>query len=123
MKKFIILSIFMLVGLSCVAAGYLGTKLPLNGDTICDVKSQANILGYVYSRTSQYAKKCHYFSLVDTKVTKNIENEKINVNGNRIGGTWQEEWTVNACGTKIVVPIDLEQKTNGIKFIINQPKL
>ncbi len=117
MKKNIITVLTLMLlsfGVSCYAAGYLGMKLPLPGSTIADTKTQGNTLCYVFAKVARQSKHCRKLVVTNTKVTAEPSNIKTNQFGRKIGGTWSEVWTVNACGTNVEVPIDFEYKRNGV---------
>ncbi len=119
-KNIVIVTTLVLLGLgvSCYAAGYLGMKLPLPGETITDTKTQGNTLCYVFSKVAKQSKGCRKLVVTNTKVISKPSNVVTNQFGRKIGGTWSEVWTVNACGTDVGVPIDFEYKRNGIMSTI-----
>lgn len=53
MKKYFILGIILFSGLTCSAAVYLGTRIPVLGQTISDKKVQGSIVSYVYAKVSR----------------------------------------------------------------------
>lgn len=122
MKKCFILILLLLFGLASYSVEYLGMRLPLPGDTAADMKTQANTLGFVFSRVARERKKCHKLSVVDTQVTKELSNVRYNQYKRRIGGDWSEEWTVNACGNEVIVPIDFQIRRNGVMSTIGTPQ-
>lgn len=119
MKKSFIILCTLLIGLSCSAASYLGMKLPLPGASIADKKTQGNTLCYVFSRVAQKNKGCRNLKVTNTEVTKEPTDVKLNQFGRKVGGTWTEEWTVDACGTDVKVPIDFVYRRNGVMSTIN----
>lgn len=108
MKKYFILGIILFSGLTCSAAVYLGTRIPVVGQTISDKKVQGSIVSYVYAKVSRENRRCRDLQLIDTKVTEQPTNVKFSKYGKQVSGNWKEEWTVDACGQKMVVPIDFE---------------
>lgn len=123
MKKIFgfLLSGFILLSAPAFARSYLGTNIPLTGSTLLPVNQQAVVLGYVYSKASSSVRGCRALMLADTKVTEEKKNIVYDRRGKEIGGTWTEEWTVNACGTSVVVPIIFTTKRNGADYSIQQP--
>ncbi len=119
MKKYFILGIILFSGLTCSAAVYLGTRIPVVGQTISDKKVQGSIVSYVYAKVSRENRRCRDLQLIDTKVTAQPTNVKFSKYGKQVSGNWKEEWTVDACGQKMVVPIDFELSRSGTRYIIN----
>lgn len=122
MKKYIIILIILLSGLSCFSATYLGTKIPVLGGTISDKRVQGSVLSFVYSKVAKANKGCRKLQLVDTKVSKKPVNVLYDKYGKQISGEWQEEWTVDACGVKYVAPIDFEVHRSGTRYLVNDVK-
>lgn len=123
MKKYFVLFLLLLVGMASYSVEYLGMRLPLPGDTAADMKTQANTLGYVFARVAREQKRCHKLTIVDTKVTQELSNVRYNQYKRRIGGDWSEEWTVNACGNEVVVPILFQIRRNGVMSTIETPQI
>ncbi len=123
MKKYFVLILLLLIGMASYSVEYLGMRLPLPGATIADMKTQANTLGFVFSRVAREQKKCHKLSVVDTKVTEELSNVQYNQHKRKIGGNWNEEWTVNACGNEVVVPIYFQIRRNGVMSTIGTPQI
>ena len=124
MKKIFVclFALFMVSSSAVFAHSYLGTELPLAGKTQLPQNMQAVVLGYVYSKTARTIGGCKKFMLSDTKVTKEKVNIEYGRNGKEVGGTWSEEWTVNACGMDVVIPIDFTTTGHGVKYDIKDPK-
>ena len=124
MKKSLVCFIVLLMVCPTIvfAQSYLGTELPLVGKTILPRNMQAVVLGFVYSKVAREAKGCRDIILSDTKVVKEKENVQYNRNGREIGGTWSEEWTVNACGAEFVVPVNFTTTGHGVKYDIQNVK-
>lgn len=104
------------------ARSYLGTDIPLTGNTMLPTNMQAVVLGNVYSKVAKNAKGCKKIMLSNTKVTKEKTNVEYNRNGKEIGGVWSEEWTVDACGYSMIVPVNFTTKGHGVKFEVMEPK-
>ena len=126
MKKFFVFILFALL-INCFcnyvsAESYLGTRIPLSGETLLPKNMQAVVLGSVYSKVSQNVRRCRNINLVTTKVTKEKENVEYNRAGKEIAGNWSEEWTVNACGVDVIVPIDFYSTIHGVRSSINDIK-
>lgn len=118
MKKFLCYFLFdylILSPVSVFARSYLRTKLPLAGKTLVPYNMQAIVLGQVYARVDRDVDGCRKFKVLNTKVTKPKINVEYNRRGEEIGGTWSEEWTVDACGTSVIVPLNLTTKKKGVK--------
>lgn len=124
MKKSLLSFIVLLMVCPTVvfAQSYLGTELPLVGKTILPQNMQAVVLGYVYSKVARDAKGCRNIMLSDTKVVKEKEDVVYNRNGREIGGTWSEEWTINACESVFVVPVNFTTTGHGVKYDIQNIK-
>lgn len=122
MKKYLILILLLLVGMSSFAVEYLGMSIPLPGESIANKIAQTSALGYVFSKVAQEQKKCRKLSIVDTKVTKKPENVQYNKHKRQIAGNWGEEWTVNACGANYVVPVDFEVTRSRVVPTVGKPK-
>lgn len=122
MKKYIILIFVLLIGMSSFAVQYLGMQLPLPGKTIADTTTQANTLGFVFSKVAKEQTRCRKMTVINTNVTKELNGVKYNQNKRKVDGYWSEEWLINACGTNIVVPIDFQIKRNGVMSTIGTPK-
>ena len=82
----------------------------------------AVVLGFTYSRASHAVKGCRKLMLSDTKVTKEKEGIEYDRHGREIGGTWSEEWTIDACGTNVIVPINFTTKKKGVRYDIQPAK-
>lgn len=124
MKKSLLSFIVLLMVCPTVvfAQSYLGTELPLVGKTQLPQNMQAVVLGYVYSKVARDAKGCRNIMLSDTKVVKEKEDVVYNRNGREIGGTWSEEWTINACESVFVVPVNFTTTGHGVKYDIQNIK-
>lgn len=124
MKKSLVcfFALFMICPTVVFARSYLGTELPLVGKTLVPMNMQAVILGYVYAQVARDTKGCKDIMLKNTQVVKEKSNIEYNRNGREIGGTWSEEWTVNACGAEHVVPLDLTTTGHGVKYDIKSSK-
>ena len=126
MKKSLLYLVFTLFFLSASvvsARSYLGTNIPLSGGTLLPVDQQAVVLGFVYSKVSGSVRGCRDIMLSDTKVKEEKKDIEYDRRGREIGGTWTEEWTVNACGTNVIVPIVFTTKRNGAGYNIQQPQI
>ena len=125
MKKSLLslfLMLFLMSPIAVSARSYLGTELPLVGKTQLPQNMQAVVLGYVYSKVARDAKGCRNIMLSDTKVVKEKEDVVYNRNGREIGGTWSEEWTINACESVFVVPVNFTTTGHGVKYDIQNIK-
>lgn len=121
-KKYFVLTLILFSCLSCSAATYLGVKIPVLGGTISDKRVQSSIISYAYNKVARASKGCHELHLVDTKVVNKPSNVKYNKYGKQISGNWQEEWTVNACGQKYIVPVDFQLTTAGTRYVVKDVK-
>lgn len=123
MKKIILIATILLLCLPCFAVTYLGVRLPLQGETISDPRVQGPIIGSIFSKVAHAKRKCNDLSLTGTKLVQKPTNVAYNKYGRQISGTWQEEWTVNACGQNFIVPIDFELSRSGTRYVINNIKV
>ncbi len=120
MKKILsfLLLTFIMSSTAVFARSYLGTELPLVGKTLLPQNMQAVVLGFVYSKASRSVNGCNKFMLKNTIVTKEKSNIEYNRNGVEIGGTWSEDWIIDACGNDIIIPVDFTTTKNGVKYDI-----
>ena len=125
MKKFWVYSLFSLFVFSqtvVLARSFLGTGIPLFGKTELPLDMQAVVLGYVYAKVSKTVSNCNEFLLTGTKVAEEKKNVVYRRNGKEIGGNWAEEWTVDACGTPVIVPVKFTTTKHGVKYDIQDVK-
>lgn len=122
MKKYITLAIILFSCLSCSAATYLGVKIPIQGETLSDTRVQNSVVSYVYAKVARANKGCRELNLASTKVVEKPTNVAYNKYGKQISGNWQEEWTVNACGQPVIVPVDFQVTRAGTRYIVNDIK-
>ena len=122
MKKSVLVVTILLSCLPCFAATYLGVKLPVQGETISDPRVQSSVISYVYTKVARANKGCRELSLIDTKLVQKPTNVTYNKYGRQISGSWQEEWTVDACGQKVTIPVNFELSRAGTRYIVNDIK-
>ena len=119
MKKYLIISLGLILGLSVYtfanAAEMFDLKVPLKGSSIANPDVQRSALPEVYATVSAKSPACREFSITDTRVT--VEPTDLQMDGNDyVGGHWGESWTVNYCGYSMDVPVDfiIEKDTTRI---------
>ncbi|MCL2473867.1 MAG: hypothetical protein FWF23_03055 [Alphaproteobacteria bacterium] len=84
-------------------------KVPLPGKTQADARLQFDTLKNVYVSVGVLERDCNNFSVINTELVQELQE-----------GSWKEEWTVNACGTNVYVPITfIASKAGGTTFLIN----
>ncbi len=66
----------------------------------------SEIRALVYKNVGAKAPNCPIMSVIDTKILK-TPYDLIYINGNTVGGKWEEVWTVKACSKIYDVPITL----------------
>lgn len=115
-KTSIILLILFLSGIAVFANN---DRLP--GSSIADNRLQADTLSSVYATSAMVTKSnCNKFKVINTEQKTIPEYNKI-YKGHRFASSpWIEEWTVDACGQKLVVPIAFipDKKGFGTSFSI-----
>ncbi|MBQ8459143.1 hypothetical protein IJ541_03455 [bacterium] len=118
MKKlflsFIISCLFMP---ACFGANY-NTRTPLPGNTLANRKLQYDTIMPVYMATGTKLKNCETMSIINTKVTRQPYNLKMQ-GGQYTQGQWEELWTVNACGKTADVPIKFILDSTGATYMIS----
>ncbi len=109
MKKIVLalLTIFL-----CCPFAIAGNTFPLPGGSIANTKLQSDTLSTSYAAAATKVTNCSKFSVVNTKVLKQPTN-----------GSWDEEWTVNACGKKVYVPITFILTPTGATYMISPRKI
>ena len=110
MLKKALCTVVALGTITTVAYAYsYDTNLPLNGNSIADVKLQENTLFSAYMFAHRAATPdCKAFSISDTEVSlEKIDNK------------WQEIWTIKACSKNVKVPINFELKEEGATYAID----
>ena len=118
MKKFFITFCCLLVGLSCYSASkqYMRTPIPVVGDTLVPVDMQAMVIGKVYGSAARTTDRCRKIMLTNTEVTAEPSNLLVNKRGKYISGSWSENWTVNACGQEVIIPVNFLYDKHGLNF-------
>lgn len=117
MKKFlIILSVMLLCG-QVFAKPKLGTKLPLPGKSLANVKLQADTLLAAYSVASVKNKGCEEMNILDTHVLIPPKDVKMQ-GGKYVSGYWVEGWDINCCGKMTYVPIKFTLDKTGASYSI-----
>lgn len=118
MKKYLIISLGLILGLSVYtfanAAEMFDLKVPLKGSSIANPDVQRSALPEVYATVSAKSPACREFSIIDTKVTQ--EPADIQMDGDDyIGGNWKELWTVQYCGYTVDVPVKFTIEKDNTK--------
>jgi len=119
MKKIVIVLFVMLFCTQVFAKPKLGTKLPLPGKSLANVKLQADTLLAAYTTASTKNKGCEDMNIVNTHVLvppKDLKMEK----GKYVSGYWVESWDINCCGNMTYVPIRFTLDKTGASYSINQ---
>lgn len=109
LKRYWILIALLMVGTLCYAAN----RLP--GTSIADAVLQRDSLMTVFSSAYMAVRdeKCEAYSIVDTELLEAPQYGRIE-DGKRYGSTpWKEQWTVDVCGKKVLVPIIYIPDANG----------
>lgn len=120
--KMFIIAGCIIAGSACFAKGFLGTSIPLPGDSIVPPQAQSSPLSFAYGAVSSKT-KCTKLSFVTTKVLEKPKGVQNNQFGKPIAGTWSEEWKINACGVDYIVPIRFIYKRQGVDYIIERDKI
>lgn len=77
--------------------------------TLVPKAQQLEIKSAVFANVLKSVKKCNNAELTNISVTSTQSGLMKNKDGKVIFGEWQEEWTINACGADVVVPISFKQ--------------
>ena len=117
-RLFTILAIFILA-LQVQAKPKLGTKLPLPGKSLANIKLQADTLLAAYTSAATKNKGCEDMNIVNTHVLMPPKDIKMQ-NGKYVSGYWVEGWDINCCGTMTYVPIKFILDETGANYSINQ---
>lgn len=114
MKKYFLCSLFLtLVFFAAAGLNYAeaGNRYP--GTSIASSLLQKDTTMSVFSAVMFKLPNCTNLSVVDTKLLKMPEFNKV-YNGQRYASTpWIEEWTINACGKNVYVPVTFIPDDNG----------
>lgn len=118
MKKFLL--VLLLIMLFCgqvFAKPKLGTKLPLPGKSLANVKLQGDTLLAAYVAAGSKNRGCENMNIVNTHVLippKDLKKE----NGKYVSGYWVEGWDINCCGQMTYVPIQFILDKTGATYSI-----
>ena len=115
MKRFflsgLILTLMFLTAYDVCAADNNG-RYP--GTSIASKLLQKDATLSVFAAVSVKVNNCTDLSVTDTKLEKMPEFNKV-YNGQRYASSpWIEEWTVNACGKEVYVPVTFIPDDNGV---------
>jgi len=113
-KKFIVLTVSFISIASCAFAGSIPVESRLPGVSLADKLLQSNALFNVYVAAGiKVGNNCRDFSAVNTMITKKPVVAK-NADGQLyVASSWEEMWTVKACGKYVNVPITFIPNKNG----------
>jgi len=117
MKKILIVLFIMLLCGPVFAKPKLGTKLPLAGKSLANVKLQADTLLAAYTVAGSKNKGCEDMNIVNTQVLIPPKDLKIE-NGKYVSGYWVEGWDINCCGHMTYVPIQFFLDKTGTSYSI-----
>lgn len=117
MKKILIVLFIMLFCGQVFAQPKLGTKLPLPGKSLADVKLQGDTLLSAYTVAASKNKGCEVMNIVNTHVLIPPKDLKME-NGKYISGSWVEGWDINCCGRMTYVPIQFILDKTGTSYSI-----
>ena len=100
MKKFFILSVMILS--VCTVFASENTLVP---------KAQLpEIKSAVFANALKTVRKCNKPVISEINPVSELGSLKKNNEGKVIFGEWVEEWTINACGTEVIVPVEFKQQ-------------
>ena len=100
MKKFFILSVMILS--VCTVFASENTLVP---------KAQLpEIKSAVFANALKTVRKCNKPVISEINPVPELGSLKKNNEGKVIFGEWVEEWTINACGTEVIVPVEFKQQ-------------
>jgi len=103
MKKCFILIMVLLLGSRILADESVFSSSLIPKAQLAEIKS------LVYAKAFKAVNRCHKGDVTEINVTSSSDALMKNRDGKVIAGGWSEEWTVNACGTNVVVPVVLHQ--------------
>ena len=108
----------LILFLSGIAVFANNNRLP--GSSIADNRLQADTLSTVYTASAMVKSNCNKFQVINTELKTMPQYNKIYKGQRFASSTWIEEWTVDACGQKLVVPIAFipDKKGFGTSFSI-----
>lgn len=78
--------------------------VPLPGSSIANPDIQLKALPEVYATVNGKSPACRSFKIIDTKVTQEPTDIKME-NNEYVGGYWKEAWAVNYCGFSTSIPV------------------
>ncbi len=121
--KLLLVSIVLLLGMSCLVASakkIAAQEFPLPGETIANIKLQYDTYMPVTVVANSKVKGCQpsKIRVINSKVTKEPYNLK-EENGVYVSGQWLEEWTVNACGKTVYIPVKFVLDASGATYVIS----
>ena len=116
MKKIIgliTLSIFFILP---IEARIYDLSVPLEGNSIVSDKLQFKMATELISDMTKVMPSCTEICIEDTQIVHYPYDTKTK-NGRYVKGYWKELWTINACNTKVQMPITFYIKKNKIKYV------
>ena len=115
MKKLISLltiSIFLILP---TEARIYDLSVPLEGNSIVSDQLQFQMATELISDMTKVMPSCTEICIEDTQIVHYPYDTKTK-NGRYLKGYWKEIWTINACNTKVQMPITFRIKKNKIKY-------
>lgn len=64
----------------------------------------------VFANALKTVRKCNKPVISEINPVSELGSLKKNNEGKVIFGEWVEEWTINACGTEVIVPVEFKQQ-------------
>ena len=116
MKKIISLITLIIISVLPTQARIYDLSVPLEGNSIVSDKLQFEMATELISDMTKVMPSCTEVKIEDTQIVHYPYDTKTK-NGRYVKGYWKELWTINACNTKVQMPITFYIKKNKIKYV------
>lgn len=115
MKKIISLLALIIFLMLPTEARIYDLSVPLEGNSIVSDQLQFRMATELISDMTKVMPSCTEICIEDTQIVHYPYDTKTK-NGRYVKGYWKEIWTINACNTKVQMPITFRIKKNKIKY-------